>query len=96
MNKLSQAGMLFAALLATSVAAANVAKEQKDAQAAYKSAVAKAKADHRKAVADCKKGSEGQRATCYKDARMAWAKARDAAADAYTNATGKPEPSPGE
>ena len=96
MSKLARtAAAVMAVALATSVAAADMAKDHKNAQAAYKTAVAKAKADRDKAIAECKKGPEDKRHDCYKEARKAWMNARDAASDAYTNATGKPEPSPG-
>lgn len=89
------AAAIVGACLAGNVLAADMGKELKDAQAAYSKAIAKAKSDFDKAVAECKKGAEDKRHQCYKDARSARREARDAAADAYTNATGKPEPSPG-
>jgi hypothetical protein len=96
MNKLTLAGAAIGcAFLAISAVAADAGKTAIDAQATYKAAVAKAKSDHKNAVAECKKGPEDQRHACYKQARQAWVSARDAAAEAYTAATGKPEPSPG-
>ena len=96
MSKLVHLGAaLVAAALFTVTFAADKATEMKAAKKEYNAAVAKAKADFDKAIAECKKGAEDKRSACYKEARLARRTARDAASDAYTNATGKPEPSPG-
>jgi hypothetical protein len=91
--------LLGAAVLAASLSGAGLAADKavdmKAAQKEYNAAVAKAKSDFDKAIAACKKGAEDKRSACYKEARLARRASRDAASDAYTNATGKPEPSPG-
>jgi hypothetical protein len=89
------AAATIAACMANVTIAADMAADQKAAQAQYKTAVAKAKSDFDKAIAGCKKLAEDKQSPCYKEARQARRQARDAASDAYTNATGKPEPSPG-
>jgi hypothetical protein len=89
------AAAVLAACMGSSAIAADKAPDMKAAQAQYNKAVAAAKSDFDKAVAACKKQAEDKRSACYKEARQARRAARDAASDAYTNATGKPEPSPG-
>ena len=96
MRKLALLGAaIVAASLGTVTLAADKAADIKAAQKEYNAAVAKAKANFDKAIAACKQGAEDKRSACYKEARHARREARDAASDAYTNATGKPEPSPG-
>ena len=84
-----------AVAVCTASVAGNLAADQKAAQAQYKTAVAKAKSDFDKSMAGCKKLSEDKQSPCFKEARHVRRQARDEASDAYTNATGKPEPSPG-
>ena len=81
--------------LAAFMATPTFAADPKGAQAEYNKSVKQAKADFDKAIAQCKSGQEDKRSQCYKDARKKRNEAREAASDAYTNATGKPEPSPG-
>jgi hypothetical protein len=84
-----------AACMATVTIAADKNAELKAAQSQYNTAVAKAKSDFDKAIADCKKLAQDKQSACYKEARHNRRQARDEASDAYTKATGRPEPSPG-
>jgi hypothetical protein len=89
------AAAIFAASMGSSAIAADAKPDPKAAQAAYKTAVAKAKSNFDAAIVACKKLASEKQSACYKEARQARRAARDEASDAYTNATGKPEPSPG-
>lgn len=88
-----------AASIAACMASVTIAADKnaglKAANTEYKTAVAKAKSDFDKAIANCKKLAEDQQSACYKEARHVRRQARDEASDAYTKATGRPEPSPG-
>jgi hypothetical protein len=91
-------GFVAAAIFATSMGSSVIAADSatiKAAQKDYKAAVDKAKANFDKAIVGCKKLAEDKQSACYKEARQARRAARDEASDAYTKATGKPEPSPG-
>ena len=84
-----------AACMASVTIAADKNADLKAAQSQYSAAVAKAKSDFDKAIAECKKLSDDKKSACYKEARHNRRQARDEASDAYTKATGRPEPSPG-
>jgi hypothetical protein len=92
---IAAAAILAASLGSTTFAADPPKDSNKAAHAPYKSATAKARSDFDKSIAACKKQAEDKQSACYKEARQTRRQAIDDASDAYTKATGKPEPSPG-
>lgn len=89
------AASVAACMAGAAVSADKVGDVNKAAQNEYNAAVAKAKSNFDKAIAACKKQEADKQSACFKEARHNRREARDAAADAYTKATGRPEPSPG-
>lgn len=89
------AAAILAASMGSSVIAADAATTQKTAQKEYKEAVARAKADYNRAIADCKKLEQDKQPACNKEARQAQRKAKDAANAAYSRAMPKPPPGGG-